>query len=253
MKGLQVTKKVRSYEKGKKMLRNGYEVTKKIRSYEKVRSYEKGTKRLRNKLQKVLVTKLPIYEIVTPPIGIIYYDVLLWRIVMHYMKIKWQEFPMAIGRGRRREHPNQHFLLLLRKRRGGKTGMRRTYFRWRQFDVTSAQKAPVGRILTSPPVMWLPVAPLHSTTANATWAVPIYYSPVYGVYISQLIQYSKACGSYQDFLDRGLLLTRKLLNQGFLLVKSKSTRKFFYGRNHDLVDRYGISVSQMTSDMFHLP
>ena len=25
----------------------------------------------------------------------------------------------------------------------------------------------------------------------------------------------------------------------------------FYGRNHDLVDRYGISVSQMTTDMFH--
>ena len=24
-----------------------------------------------------------------------------------------------------------------------------------------------------------------------------------------------------------------------------------YGRNHDLVDRYGISVSQMTTDMFH--
>ena len=43
-------------------------------------------------------------------------------------------------------------------------------------------------------------------------------SPAYGVYISQLIRYSRACGSYQDFLDRGLLLTRKLLNQGFLLV-----------------------------------
>ena len=25
-----------------------------------------------------------------------------------------------------------------------------------------------------------------------------------------------------------------------------------YGRKHDLVDRYGISVSQMTTDMFHL-
>jgi hypothetical protein len=41
-------------------------------------------------------------------------------------------------------------------------------------------------------------------------------APVYGVYISELIRYSRACGSYQDFLDRGLLLTRKLLNQGFL-------------------------------------
>ena len=32
------------------------------------------------------------------------------------------------------------------------------------------------------------------------------------IYISQLIRYSRACDSYQDFLDRGLLLTRKLLN-----------------------------------------
>ena len=37
-------------------------------------------------------------------------------------------------------------------------------------------------------------------------------APVYGVYISQLIRYSRACGSYRDFLDRGLLLTKKLLN-----------------------------------------
>jgi hypothetical protein len=82
-------KKVRSYEKGTKGLRRGhtishkkgrklrkrYEVAKKIRSYEKIRRYEKGRKRLRNKLRKVLVTKLPSYEIVTPPIGIICYDV----------------------------------------------------------------------------------------------------------------------------------------------------------------------------------
>ena len=40
--------------------------------------------------------------------------------------------------------------------------------------------------------------------------------PAYGVYISQLIRYSRDCGSCQDFLDRGLLLTRKPLNQGFL-------------------------------------
>ena len=44
-------------------------------------------------------------------------------------------------------------------------------------------------------------------------------APVYGVYISQLIRYSRACGSYQDFLDRVLLLTKNLLNQGYLFVK----------------------------------
>ena len=77
-------------------------------------------------------------------------------------------------------------------------------------------------------------------------------APAYGVFISQMIRYSRACGSYQDFLDRGFLLTRKLLNQGFLLVKLKSSLRTCCGRHHDLVDRYGISVSQMTTDMFHL-
>jgi hypothetical protein len=42
-----------------------------------------------------------------------------------------------------------------------------------------------------------------------------------------MIRYSRACGSYQNFLDIGLLLTRKILNQGFILVKLKSSlRKF---------------------------
>ena len=68
-------------------------------------------------------------------------------------------------------------------------------------------------------------------------------APAYGVYFSRMIRYSRACGSHQDFLDRGLLLTRKLLNQGFLLVKLKSSLRKFYGRHHDLVDRYEISVS----------
>jgi hypothetical protein len=49
-----------------------------------------------------------------------------------------------------------------------------------------------------------------------------------------------------------LLLTRKLLNQGFLLGKWKSSLRKLYGRHHDLVDRYGISVSIMTTDMFYL-
>ena len=73
-------------------------------------------------------------------------------------------------------------------------------------------------------------------------------APAYGVYISLLIRYYRACGFYQDFLDRGLLLTRKLLNQGFLLVKLKLPLQKFYGRHH-----YGVSVSQMTTYMFQLP
>ena len=70
-------------------------------------------------------------------------------------------------------------------------------------------------------------------------------------YIS--LRYSRACGSYQDFLDRGLVLTRKLLNQGFLLVKLKSSLRKFYGRHHDLADHCGISVSQNKNDHGYVP
>ena len=49
-----------------------------------------------------------------------------------------------------------------------------------------------------------------------------------------------------------LLLTRKLLNQGFLLVKLKLLLGKFYSRHHVWVDRYGISGSQMITDVFRL-
>jgi hypothetical protein len=52
-------------------------------------------------------------------------------------------------------------------------------------------------------------------------------------YISLLIRYSRACGSFQDFLHRGLLLTIKLRNQVFLLIMLKSSLRKFYGRHHD--------------------
>jgi hypothetical protein len=46
---------------------------------------------------------------------------------------------------------------------------------------------------------------------------------------------SKAC-SY--FFDRGLLLTRNLLNQEFLVVKLMSTLQKFDGYHHDMVSHH---------------
>jgi len=54
-----------------------------------------------------------------------------------------------------------------------------------------------------------------------------------------------------DFPDSGLLLTRKLMHQGSLMVKMKSSLWKFYGRHYDSANRYEISVSQMTMDMFY--
>jgi hypothetical protein len=61
-----------------------------------------------------------------------------------------------------------------------------------------------------------------------------------GVYIYQFIPDSTACSSYQGLIDRGLLLARKLLNQGFLLVKMKALLEMLYGPHHNLVNHYGI-------------
>jgi hypothetical protein len=49
----------------------------------------------------------------------------------------------------------------------------------------------------------------------------------------------------------GLMLWRKILNKG--LVKMKSSLWKFYGRHYDLVNRYGISVSQITIWSFPHP
>ena len=40
-------------------------------------------------------------------------------------------------------------------------------------------------------------------------------APAYGVYISQLIRYARACTNYQDFMERGKVLITKLLSQGY--------------------------------------
>ena len=48
-------------------------------------------------------------------------------------------------------------------------------------------------------------------------------APAFGVYISQLIRYYRACGAWHDFHDRGLMLPRKLLNQRSPVVKLPSS------------------------------
>jgi len=48
----------------------------------------------------------------------------------------------------------------------------------------------------------------------------------------------------------GITLSYRLLNQRFLLVKLKSLLRTFYGRHRDFVNLYGVSVSQITTDLF---
>ena len=46
-------------------------------------------------------------------------------------------------------------------------------------------------------------------------------SPAYGVYISQLIRYARACSSYECFVLRVLRLSNKLLGQGYVKERLK--------------------------------
>ena len=44
-------------------------------------------------------------------------------------------------------------------------------------------------------------------------------SPSYGVYISQLIRFARVCSNDDDFNNRNLFLTAKLLKQGYIYHK----------------------------------
>jgi hypothetical protein len=65
-----------------------------------------------------------------------------------------------------------------------------------------------------------------------------------------IAQKTKDPATRTSLTNRGLLLKRKLLNQGFLMVMLNSSRWTFYGRHRYLVNRYGIFVLHMTTDMF---
>jgi hypothetical protein len=77
-------------------------------------------------------------------------------------------------------------------------------------------------------------------------------SPAYGVYVSQLIRYARACFAYLY----GLFKTRqtaykKLMLQGYNESRLKSSFCKFYGRYNDLVCDYKLSLSHMLKDLFH--
>ena len=60
-------------------------------------------------------------------------------------------------------------------------------------------------------------------------------SPAYGVFISQLIRYARACSSYECFILRATRLSSKLLGQGYVMERLKSSLRKFYGRYWDLI------------------
>ena len=65
-------------------------------------------------------------------------------------------------------------------------------------------------------------------------------SPAYVVFISQPIRYAGACSSCGCFILRATRLSNKLLEQGYVKERLKSSLRKFYGRYGDLIKQYEV-------------
>ena len=71
----------------------------------------------------------------------------------------------------------------------------------------------------------------------------------YGVYISQLIRFSRVCNHVTDFNARNKCLTAKLLQQGYRYNKLRKTFSKFYRRHYELISKY--DSSSLTDEKDH--
>ena len=67
-------------------------------------------------------------------------------------------------------------------------------------------------------------------------------SPSYAVYISQLIRFSRVCSNVDDFNNRNLFLTAKLLKQDYRYHKLRKAFSKFYQRHSELIVKYNIGL-----------
>ena len=74
-------------------------------------------------------------------------------------------------------------------------------------------------------------------------------SPAYGVFISQLIRYARASSSYECFILRAVRLSNKLLGQGYVKERLRSSLRKFYGRYGGLIKQYEVPLSRMLHDI----
>ena len=70
-------------------------------------------------------------------------------------------------------------------------------------------------------------------------------STSYGVYISQLIRFARACSSVEDFNRRNQIITEKLLKQGYRYHKLRKTFSKFYYRNLKLISKYKCNLKAL--------
>ena len=70
------------------------------------------------------------------------------------------------------------------------------------------------------------------------------------VFLSHISKrYVSDCSSYECFILRAARLSSKLLGQGYVMERLKSSLRKFYGRYGDLIKQYEVSLSQMLHDI----
>ena len=67
----------------------------------------------------------------------------------------------------------------------------------------------------------------------------------YGVYISQLIRFARVCSSVDDFNNRNLFLTAKLLRQVYRYHKNRKAFSKFYHRHSELIVKCNIGLKTL--------
>ena len=70
-------------------------------------------------------------------------------------------------------------------------------------------------------------------------------SPSYGVYISQLIRFARVWSNVDDFNNRNLFLTAKILKQGYRYHKIRKAFSIFYHRHSELIVKYNIGLKTL--------
>ena len=73
-------------------------------------------------------------------------------------------------------------------------------------------------------------------------------SPSYGVYISQPIPFARVCSKVDDFNNRNLFLTAKLLKQGNRYHKIRKAFFKFYHRHSELIVKYNMGLKTLLQD-----
>ena len=74
-------------------------------------------------------------------------------------------------------------------------------------------------------------------------------NPAYGVYVSQLIRYCRACSRYIDFKSRHNILVTKLLHQGYTSIKLKQHFLRFVEKYQSLILKFQVLPLDILKDV----